>query len=165
MRGKQAPKRKIAPDVKYNNIVVAKFINRIMLHGKKSIAEKIVYDAFDIIADQIKNKKIEGMKEGVTVLDFFDQAVKNITPSVEVKGRRIGGANYQVPTPVRGDRRYYLAFLWILESARKRKGRSMAEKLAYELIDIYNNTGTAIKKKEDVQRMAEANRAFAHFAR
>lgn len=165
MRGKQAPKRKITPDVKYNNVLVAKFINRVMIHGKKSTAEKIVYETFDIIDDKIKNKKIEGMKDGVTSLDVFDQAVKNITPSVEVKGRRIGGANYQVPIPVRGDRRFYLAFSWMLEAARNRKGTAMSNRLASEIIDIYNNTGTAIKKKEDVQRMAEANRAFAHFAR
>jgi small subunit ribosomal protein S7 len=165
MRGKQAPKRKIAPDPKYNNLLIAKLINRVMLGGKKVVARKIVYGALDIIEEKIKKNGIELQNGHKTPLDVFEQAIRNITPVVEVKGRRVGGANYQVPIPVRGDRRFYLAYKWVLDAARARKGRPMAEKLAYELIDIYNNTGSAIKVKQNVERMAEANRAFAHFAR
>lgn len=165
MRGKQAPKRTIEPDPKYNNLLVAKLVNRIMQGGKKITARKIVYTAFDIIDEKIKKNQIELQSGHKSAIDIFDQAVKNITPVVEVKGRRIGGANYQVPMPVRGDRRYYLAYKWILDAARARKGRPMAERLAFELIDIYNNTGSAIKVKQNVEKMAEANRAFAHFAR
>lgn len=155
MRGKQAPKRDIAPDPKYSNIYVAKLINHIMGMGKKTVAQRIVYDAFDQIAQKSKENPI----------DVFDRAIKNVMPSLEVKSRRVGGANYQVPISVRGDRRYLLSYRWILTAARTKKGRSMAMKLADELIAAANNEGDAIKKKQDVQRMAEANRAFAHFAR
>lgn len=165
MRGKQAPKRKITPDPKYNNLSIAKLINRVMQGGKKVLARKIVYTALDVIDEKIKKNQLELQGGHKTALDVYEQALRNITPVVEVKGRRVGGANYQVPVPVRGDRRHYLAFKWVLDAAKARKGRPMAEKLAYELMDIYNNTGSAIKVKQNVERMAEANRAFAHFAR
>jgi small subunit ribosomal protein S7 len=155
MRGKRATKRVIKPDSKYGNVNIAKFINYIMLDGKKTTAQRIVYGAFDIIV-----KKEE--KEAVEV---FDAAIKNVSPSLEVKSKRVGGANYQVPMPVRGDRRFTLAYRWIISAARTKKGRPMAERLAAELIAASNNEGDAVKKKQDVQRMAEANRAFAHFAR
>jgi small subunit ribosomal protein S7 len=155
MRGKQAPKRVIAPDPKYGNLFVAKFINYIMRDGKKSIAQRIVYDAIDLISDHTKQDAVE----------IFDRAIKNTTPSLEVKSRRVGGANYQVPMPVRGERRIMLSYRWLIDAARARKGKTMADRLAQELIAASNNEGEAVKKKLDVQRMAEANRAFAHFAR
>ena len=155
MRGKKAPKRKILPDPKFQNIYVAKFINYLMRDGKKSVAQAVVYDAFDIIANKTKQDPIE----------VFDLAIKNVTPALEVKSRRIGGANYQIPMPVRGERRYALAFRWIIDTARSKKGRPMAEKLATEFMEAAEETGDVMKKKADVQRMAEANRAFAHFAR
>lgn len=154
MRGKQAPTRKISPDVKFDNLVIAKFINLVMKQGKKSIAQKIFYQALDIVSNKTK-------KDAVGV---FDQAMKNVAPVLEVKSRRIGGANYQIPIEVRGDRKFGLAMRWIIEAARKKKGRSMSEKLAQEFIDASQKQGEAIKKREDVHRMAEANRAFAHFA-
>lgn len=163
MRGKQAPKRKIKPDLRYNSTLVAKFINYIMKSGKKSVAQSVVYDSFEIINKQIKAGKLP--KDIETALDVFDQAIKNITPQVEVRGKRVGGANYQVPYPVRGDRKHALAFRWLIEAAQKKKGKAMSEKLAEELLAAVNNEGEAIKKKNDVHRMAEANRAFAHFAR
>ncbi len=155
MRGKSAPKRNIAPDAKYGSILVGKLVNYVMKDGKKSIARGIVYDAFEIMAEETKRDALE----------IFDEAIKNVTPSVEVKSKRVGGANYQVPMPVRGDRRYALAFRWILIAARGKKGRPMCEKLATELISASKSEGDAVKKKLDVQRMAEANRAFAHLAR
>ncbi|HLD28035.1 MAG TPA: 30S ribosomal protein S7 [Patescibacteria group bacterium] len=155
MRGKQAPKRTIKPDVKFNREDVAKFINRIMKRGKKSIAQQIVYDAFNIILDKTK----------LDALEVFDNAIKNVSPNVEIKGKRVGGANYQVPMAVRSERSFTLACRWILVAARARKGKGLAEQLAQELIDAHNNEGTAIKKKQDTYRMAEANRAFAHFGR
>lgn len=155
MRGKQAPKREITPDPKYGNVHIAKFINYIMLHGKKSVAQKVVYDALDIVSEKTKENP----------LDVFDRALKNVMPSLEVKSRRVGGANYQVPMSVRGDRRYVLAFRWIIAAARSKKGKPMAVKLSDEFMSAANNEGDAVKKKQDVQRMAEANRAFAHFAR
>ncbi len=155
MRGKRAPKRKIKPDIKYNNVNVAKFINYIMRRGKKTVAQKIVYGAFDIITQKTKKDP----------LAVFEQAIKNVTPAVEVKGRRVGGANYQVPIPVKGTRKFQLASRWVIEAAKARKGKPMREKLALELIDAAQEEGAAIKKKQDVERMAEANRAFAHFAR
>lgn len=155
MRGKAAPKRNLAPDAKYGSVLVAKLVNYVMESGKKSIARGIVYDAFDIIAEETKADPLE----------VFDTAIKNVTPAVEVKSKRVGGANYQVPMPVRGDRRYALAYRWILVAARGKKGRPMCEKLAEELIAASKNEGDAVKKKMDVQRMAEANRAFAHLAR
>lgn len=154
MRGKSAPKRSILPDPRYKSTSMAKFINYIMERGKKSVAQKIVYGAFDIIKE----------KTGKEPMDVFDAAMKNITPSVEVRARRIGGANYQVPVEVSPDRRFTLASRWLIGAARARKGRPMAEKLAAEIMDAMNEQGDAYKKRMDVQRMAEANRAFAHFA-
>ena len=155
MRGKPAPKRLIDPDPKYQNQVLAKFINYVMKDGKKSVAQKIVYNALD----EIEKKTSQNPAE------LFDTALKNVLPLVEVRGRRIGGANYQIPIPVRGERKYSLAFRWILAAARTKKGRPMAEKLAAELMAAANKEGDAVKKKNDVHKMAEANRAFAHFAR
>ena len=155
MRGKQAPKREITPDPKYGNVYIAKLINSIMYDGKKSVAQKVVYDALDLIGEKTKENP----------LDVFDRAIKNVMPSLEVKSRRVGGANYQVPMSVRGERRYVLAYRWLITDARTKKGRPRAEKLADELAAAANNEGEAIKKKLDVQRMAEANRAFAHFAK
>lgn len=155
MRGKKAPRRDLAPDPKFGNVLVAKFINYIMNDGKKTTAQKVVYGAFDIISEKTK----------LDPLEVFDTAIKNVMPSLEVKSRRVGGANYQIPLPVRGERRITLAYRWIIKAARTKKGRPMAEKLAAELIAASNNEGDAMKKKQDVQRMAEANRAFAHFAR
>lgn len=154
MRGKRITKRKIAPDPKFNNTAIAKFINYIMERGKKSIAQQIVYDAFDIIEAKTKEKG----------LDVFDKAMRNVTPQLEVKARRIGGANYQVPVEVKGDRRFNLASRWLITAARKRKGMPMKQKLANELMDAANNQGDAVKKREETHRMAESNRAFAHFA-
>ncbi len=155
MRGKQAPRRKISPDPKFGNVNVSKFINYIMLDGKKTIAQTIVYDCLDLISEKTKLDSVE----------LFENALKNVAPSLEVKSKRVGGANYQVPMSVRGDRRSMLAFRWIITAARTKKGRPMYQKLADELIAAANNEGEAVRKKTDVQRMAEANRAFAHFAR
>jgi small subunit ribosomal protein S7 len=155
MRGKSAPKREIQSDPKFNNTQIAKFINYTMRRGKKSTAQKIVYQAFEAISNKTKQDALE----------IFEKALKNVGPSLEVRGRRIGGANYQIPFPVRTERRFALASRWLLEASQKRKGRSMAEKLALEIMDAANETGEAFKKKQDVHRMAEANRAFAHFAR
>lgn len=155
MRGKKAPKRQILPDPKFGNIQVAKFINYIMQDGKKTVAQKVVYECFDIISDKTKQDALE----------IFDKALKNVIPSLEVKSKRVGGANYQVPMPVRGDRRYVLAFRWIIAAARAKKGKPMAHKLSSELIAAAAGEGDAVRKRQDVQKMAEANRAFAHFAR
>ena len=155
MRGKRAPKRKILPDPKYKSINLAKFINYIMERGKKTVAQGIVYGAFDILKEKTKQDPLE----------IFDQAIKNVTPSLEVKSRRVGGANYQIPIPVRGERKIALSYHWIIDAARHKKGKPMAEKLANELFEAYQNQGDAVKKRMDVHRMAEANRAFAHFAR
>ncbi len=155
MRGKQAPKRVITPDPKYSNVLVAKFVNYVMLDGKKTTAQRVVYDCFDLISDKTKKDAVE----------VFETAIKNVGPALEVRSRRIGGANYQIPVPVRGDRRVTLAFRWILSAARSKKGRPMAARLADELMAAAENEGDAIKKRADVQKMAEANRAFAHFAR
>lgn len=153
-RRKRVYKKNIFPDSKYNNLLVSKFVSNLIERGKRNIAEKIVYESFDIIHDRTK-------KGGLNV---FEQAVKNVSPLVELKSRRVGGANYQVPVPVAGERRATLAIRWIKAAAKSRKGKKMAEKLADELIDASNKSGAAIKKKEDVYRMAEANKAFAHFA-
>ena len=155
MRGKPAPKRNILPDPKFNNTQIAKFINYLMERGKKSTAQKIVYSCFDIISEKTKQN----------ALDIFDKAIKNVSPSLEVRGRRIGGANYQIPYPVRTERRFALASRWLTDAAKKRKGKAMAERLALEIMDAANEQGEAFKKKVDTHRMAEANRAFAHFAR
>ncbi len=155
MRGKKAPKRDILLDPKFHNLQVAKFINYMMRRGKKSIAQDVVYGAFENISNKIKQDPLE----------IFDKAIKNVGPSLEVRGRRIGGANYQIPYPVRAERKFALASRWLIEASRKKKGKSMAEKLATELVDAANEQGEAFKKKVDTHRMAEANRAFAHFAR
>ncbi len=155
MRGKRAIRRKILADPKYTSPVLAKFINYVMKKGKKSIAQKIVYSALDSVADKTKKPALE----------VFTQAMNNVSPLLEVKSKRVGGANYQIPMQVRAERRTQLAFRWILTAARGKKGKPMAEKLATELMAAAENTGDAVKKKQDVQRMAEANRAFAHFAR
>jgi len=147
-------KHEIAPDMVYNNIMVGKFINHIMKKGKKTIARKIVYGAFDVIKEKTQKEP----------LDVFDLAIKNASPLLEVKPKRVGGATYQVPREVKGERKITLATRWILNAARSKKGKPMAEKVAEELIMAANNEGSAIKKKLDVHRMAEANRAFAHFA-
>ena len=154
MRGKQAPKRAIAPDPRYKSTQVTKFINYIMLNGKKSVAATIVYGAFDLIEEKMKQPGYE----------VWMQAMKNVSPDVEVRAKRIGGANYQVPVEVRPERRFTLASRWIIDAARARKGKSMTERLAIELMDAAKSEGTAMKKREDVQRQAESNRAFAHFA-
>ncbi len=155
MRGKKAPRRQITPDPKFGNVYIAKFINYIMIGGKKTTAQKVMYEALDIMSEKTK----------LDPLEIFEKALKNVMPSLEVKSRRVGGANYQVPMSVRGERRYVLAFRWIIKAARSKKGRKMAERLADEFIAASNQEGDAFKKKQDVQRMAEANRAFAHFAR
>ncbi len=159
MRGKPAPKREIEPDPKFNSTTVAKFVNTIMRSGKKTTAQKVVYRAFAIIA----TKEEDGKK--LVPLDVFNKAMKTISPSVETRSRRVGGANYQIPRTVRPERRQSLAFRWLIEATRKKKGRTMAEKLAGELILASQGEGDAVKKKADVQKMAESNRAFAHFAR
>ena len=146
--------RKLTPDPKYGDILIAKSINYLMLEGKKSVAQRIVYDAFDILAKNTKQDPVE----------VFKTAIKNITPAVEVRSRRVGGANYQVPVEVNSKRQLSLALRWVLEAARKRKGAPMANRLSSELLDAYNKVGTVIRKKEDTHRMAEANRAFAHLS-
>ena len=154
MRGKPAPKREIEGDIKYNDKNVAKIINYIMKGGKKTAAEKIVYGCFDFIKDKTKQDPRH----------VFNKALKRVSPIVEIRGKRVGGANYQVPQPVRPDRKIQLAFRWIINAAKAKKGKPMAEKLAEELMLAVNNEGAAIKKKLDTHRMAEANRAFAHFS-
>jgi small subunit ribosomal protein S7 len=152
-RRNRPPRREIEPDIKHNSVMVARFINKLMMRGKKSIAERILYDAFDIIESRVQKSP----------LDVFEEAVNNATPILEVKPRRVGGATYQVPVEVMPDRRLSLAMRWLVENARKRTGKSMAEKLAAELMDAAQGQGATIKKKEDTHRMAEANRAFAHY--
>jgi small subunit ribosomal protein S7 len=155
MRGKPAPKRKIEGDPRYNDMDVAKFINYVMSDGKKTVAQRVVYSAFDIIKDKTKQDPRH----------VFNKALKNVAPLVEVRGKRVGGANYQVPHQVRGERRFVLAFRWIIGAAESRSGKPMGEKLADELMAAFRGEGTAIKKRDDVHRMAESNKAFAHFAR
>ncbi|HAA89861.1 MAG: 30S ribosomal protein S7 [Thermoanaerobacterales bacterium 50_218] len=147
------PKRDVPPDPVYNSKVFTKLVNKVMWDGKKSLAEKICYGAFDIIREKTKRDPME----------VFEEALKNVMPVLEVRPRRVGGATYQVPVEVRPDRRLSLGIRWLVEFARERSGRSMKEKLAAEIIDAANNTGGAVKKKEDTHRMAEANKAFAHY--
>ena len=147
------PKREVLPDPLYNSVLVTKLVNSIMLDGKKGTAENIVYGAFDIIKDKTGNDPME----------VFNTAMKNVMPVLEVKARRVGGANYQVPIEVRPERRQTLGLRWITQFSRQRSERTMAERLANELIDATNSTGGAYKKKEDTHRMAEANKAFANF--
>jgi len=155
MRGKAAPKRDIEPDIKYNDINIAKFINYVMERGKKSVAAKIVYNSFEIIKEKTKQDPRH----------IFNKAIKRVSPLVEVRGKRVGGANYQVPFQVRGERRFFLACNWLIKAASDRKGHSTAEKLAAEILDASEGEGAAIKKREAVHKMAEANKAFAHFSR
>ncbi|HHS96635.1 MAG TPA: 30S ribosomal protein S7 [Chloroflexi bacterium] len=147
------PRRKVEPDIRYNSELVARFINKVMKDGKKSLATRIVYNAMDLIEERTKRPALE----------VFEQAIRNVSPVLEVKPRRVGGATYQVPVEVPPHRQISLAMRWIIAAARQRPGKSMAEKLAAELIDAANKTGAAIKKREDTHRMAEANRAFAHY--
>ncbi len=147
-------KRKISPDPKYNNVLVAKFINHLMRKGKKTIAQKIVYQAFEIINEKTKKSPLE----------IFQQALKNTAPKLEVRPRRVGGATYQVPFVVSPERGITLAMRWLIGFAKSKRGKPMREKLAEEIIEAANNTGAAVKKKQEVHKMAEANRAFAHFA-
>ncbi len=149
-------KRDITPDRKYNSVLLQKFINKLMVDGKKLLAEKIVYNAVESAASKLKSED---------PLQAFEEALKNIRPHMEVKSRRVGGANYQIPFPVQGHRQHHFAFTWLVQSARARSGMPYAQRLANEIVDAYNETGAAYKKKEDTHKMAEANRAFAHFAR
>jgi small subunit ribosomal protein S7 len=155
MRGKRAPKRKIQGDIRYNDTDIAKFINYVMRRGKKSVAEKIVYGAFDIIKEKTKQDPRH----------IFNKALKKIMPLLEVRGRRVGGANYQIPYQVRGERRFTLGCRWLIEAAKERKGKPIKEKLAEEILAAAEGEGAAVRKRETVHKMAEANKAFAHFAR
>jgi small subunit ribosomal protein S7 len=148
--------REVAPDRLYNSVQVQKVINRVMLNGKKQIAERLVYGGMQKAADKLKVKN---------PLEVFEQAMKNVQPHLETRSRRVGGANYQIPFEVKGQRQQHLTIMWFVQAARARKGISMEDRIALELIDAYNNTGTAVKKREDTHKMADANRAFAHFAR
>src|SRR5438552_9842229 len=152
-RRHRAEKREILPDPKFGNMVVTKFMNTIMYEGKKSVAESIVYGAFDLIEGKTK-------QSAITV---FEQALGNVMPSIEVRSRRVGGATYQVPVEVRNDRRQALGIRWIIAAARDRNEKTMVERLSSELLDASNNRGNAVKKREDTHRMAEANRAFSHY--
>ena len=152
-RRREIPKRKVIPDPKYNDRMVAKFVNILMLQGKKSVAEKILYDAFDIA----------GERGGEEPLRLFKKALDNVKPVLEVKSRRVGGATYQVPIEVRADRRTALAMRWLVGHSRKRSEKTMAQRLAGELLDASQERGDAVKKKEDTHKMAEANKAFAHY--
>ena len=152
-RGSKTPVRVVTPDAVYNNQVIEKFICRMMVDGKKGVASKIIYSALESVAE----------KSGEAAIDVFNKALDNVKPMVEVKSRRVGGSTYQVPTEIREPRREALAMRWIIAAARARSGKSMAEKLANELLDAYNSTGAAFKKKEDTHRMADANKAFTHF--
>ncbi|MEI6887562.1 MAG: 30S ribosomal protein S7 [bacterium] len=155
MRGKPARVRKVLSDYKYNSEVISKFINKVMIDGKKAVAEKNVYEALDLVADITK----------ADPLVVFTKAIENVKPRVEVRARRVGGANYQVPTPVNDRRQQSLAFRWIVDGARARRSATKFSKvLAEELIEAYKNTGNAVKKRDDVHRMADANKAFAHLA-
>ncbi len=147
------PKREVLPDPVYNSVLVTKLVNSIMLDGKKGVAQKIVYGAFEIVEE----------KTGKSGLEAFNQAMENIMPAVEVKTRRVGGANYQVPIEVRPERRQTLGLRWLTTYSRKRSEKTMIERLAGELMDACNNTGAAVKKREDTHKMAEANKAFSHF--
>ncbi|MCH7854802.1 MAG: 30S ribosomal protein S7 [Proteobacteria bacterium] len=155
-RRAQAPKRTILPDPKYGSQLLAKFMNMIMNDGKKSVAERIIYGALDRISEKNTNADAQP-------IEVLEQALENVKPVVEVKSRRVGGATYQVPIEVRVSRRQTLAMRWLIDAARKRSEKSMAHRLAHELLDAADNRGTAVKKKEDTHRMAEANKAFSHY--
>ena len=153
MRRKRAETRSTIPDPRYNSVVVAKFVNNLMERGKKSLATRIVYEAMDTCAERTSRPAME----------IFEEALKNATPLVEVKPRRVGGATYQIPVEISSNRRMALAMRWLIESARKHSGRDMAARLAGELMDAARNEGNTVKRREDTHRMAEANQAFAHF--
>lgn len=153
-KAKKIKRRELPPDPKYGSALVTKLINYVMRKGKKSLARRIVYEAFEIVKERLKKDPLE----------VFEEAIKNVGPLLEVRPKRIGGATYQVPMEVKEHRRIALALRWIVEAARSKKGKPMEEKLAQELIDAYHNTGTAVKKKETMHKMAEANKAFAHYA-
>lgn len=153
-RRHSAVKRQILPDAKYGSLSLAKFVNCLMLDGKKSIAENIVYGALDIAAGQI---------EGVNQIDLFSESIKNVQPSLEVKSRRVGGSTYQIPVEVREERKLTLAIKWVIDAARSKNEKSMQANLAAEFMDAYNSRGVAVKKKEDTHKMADANKAFAHY--
>jgi small subunit ribosomal protein S7 len=153
MRRKRAETRSVIPDPRYNSAVVAKFINNVMERGKKSLATRVVYEAMDLIGERAKRPSLE----------VFEDALRNATPLVEVKPRRVGGATYQIPVEISANRRMALAMRWLIDSARKRSGRDMSTRLAGELLDASRNEGNTVKKREDTHRMAEANQAFAHF--
>lgn len=148
--------RLVMPDRKYQSVVTQRLVNKIMLDGKKQLAENIVYDAMEQAADKLKVEN---------PLEVLEKALANIKPNFETRSRRVGGANYQIPFEVRGQRQMHLTMMWFVAAARNRKGMPMAQRLCLEIMDAFNNTGTAVKKREDVHKMAEANRAFAHFAR
>ncbi len=148
--------RVIPGDRLYNSVLVQKVINRVMLNGKKQLSERLVYDGMQKAADKLKVKN---------PLEVFEQAMKNIQPFMETRSRRVGGANYQIPFEVKGQRQTHLTIMWFVATARARGGISMVDRIAQELVDAYNNTGSAVKKREDTHKMADANRAFAHFAR
>ncbi len=148
--------RDIAPDRKYKSVRVQRLINRVMLNGKKQVAETLVYDAMDLSSKKLKSDN---------PLEVLNQALDNVKPSVETRSRRVGGANYQIPFEVHGQRQSHLTLMWFVAAARSRKGMPMADRLSAEIVDAYNGTGSAVKKKEDTHKMAESNRAFAHFAR
>jgi small subunit ribosomal protein S7 len=152
-RRHKAEKREFIPDPKYGDLVISKFMNSVMRDGKKSIAETIVYNAFDIVEQKSK----------LNPLDIFRQALENVSPALEVRSRRVGGATYQVPVDVRDERRQALAIRWLITAARARNDKTMVERLAAELLDASNSRGNAVKKREDTHKMAEANRAFAHY--
>ncbi len=146
-------KREVLPDPRYGNRTIGRFINKVMYGGKKGTSERVVYGALEILANQTRRDPVE----------VFEQAMRNATPVLEVKPRRVGGSTYQVPVEIRGDRRQSLAMRWLIGAARNRSGRSMSERLAAELLDAANNVGTTVKRREDTHRMAEANKAFAHY--
>jgi small subunit ribosomal protein S7 len=148
--------RVVQPDRLYNDVMVTKLINRVMLNGKKQVAERLVYNGMQKAADKLKVQN---------PLEVFEQAMANIKPHMETRSRRVGGANYQIPFEVKGQRQNHLTMMWFVAAARARKGMSMEDRIALELVDAYNSTGSAVKKKEDTHKMADANRAFAHFAR
>ena len=152
-RRRAIPKRTILPDPKYKDLMLAKFINILMLDGKKAVAERVVYGALDQVVEKSKGEAVE----------VLSKALENVRPMVEVKSRRVGGATYQVPVEVKENRRIALSMRWVIQNAKARSGRSMSEKLTGELLDAFNNSGGAVKKKEEVHRMAEANTAFAHY--
>ncbi len=152
-RRRAAEKREVNPDPKYGDVVITKFINNLMLDGKKSVAERIVYGAFNLIES----------RQGKSPVDVFHEAMENVRPQIEVRSRRVGGATYQVPVEVRQDRKQALSIRWLIAAARNRSENTMVERLAGELLDAANGRGAAVKKREDTHRMAEANKAFAHY--